>query len=185
MAITFIHNLLRRHPSCNVLVHRNGDTELPAAAAVGDAAAAAAATDPYLPDAVKPAESDAIKSSLWELHALKQHLYPQVHPISPCRPNLARSSVRRAYAYTRQRLTAEWTVLGRGGLFELNSMDARCSHVFQPALQERAKFDACCASCVHWLCFRGRPNVRGSRLWLSGLTSRELVCTSFAHTFQP
>jgi hypothetical protein len=79
VAITFIHNLLRRHPSCNVLVHRNGDTELAATPPpVGDTAAALAALDPYLPHAVKPAESDAIKSSLWELHALKTHLYPQV-----------------------------------------------------------------------------------------------------------
>ncbi|XP_077164485.1 nucleolar complex protein 4 homolog [Paroedura picta] len=65
MAIPFICNLLRRHPSCKVLVHRpGGPEELPA--------------DPYVMEEEDPSESRALESSLWEIQTLQRHYHPDV-----------------------------------------------------------------------------------------------------------
>ncbi|KAL6782389.1 hypothetical protein ACKKBG_A06605 [Auxenochlorella protothecoides x Auxenochlorella symbiontica] len=69
VCIAFIHNLLRRHPACNQLVHR------PAAPAAQGSAAAA---DPYDAECADPAASRALESSLWEITALRRHANPQV-----------------------------------------------------------------------------------------------------------
>lgn len=67
--IAFVHNLLRRHPSCSVLVHREGKGGEKAALVAGDA---------YKPDEADPAECRALESSLWEMETLKSHYFPQV-----------------------------------------------------------------------------------------------------------
>ncbi|WIA11201.1 hypothetical protein OEZ85_011328 [Tetradesmus obliquus] len=78
LALGFIHNIIRRHPSCMVLLHK------PAAAAAGggdedsDEAAAAAGRDVYDEAQPDPAKSRAVESSLWELAALRNHYCPQV-----------------------------------------------------------------------------------------------------------
>lgn len=43
-----------------------------------DVAAAMRALDPFLPDEQNPSKANALKSSLWELQALQQSVYPQV-----------------------------------------------------------------------------------------------------------
>eukprot|EP00958_Prasinococcus_capsulatus_P022114 scaffold3068_cov401-Prasinococcus_capsulatus_cf.AAC.48 len=68
VAIVFIHNLLIRHPSCSVLIHRD-DSSL-------------GGVDPYLEDEV-PEKCRAISSSLWELKALEQHYCPMVAGLVP------------------------------------------------------------------------------------------------------
>mmetsp|Transcript_16956 Transcript_16956/g.32481 ORF Transcript_16956/g.32481 Transcript_16956/m.32481 type:complete len:595 (+) Transcript_16956:111-1895(+) len=79
VAVSFIHNLLRRHPSCSVMVHRERDIELEDQPAdLKDVAAAMRALDPFLPDEQNPSKANALKSSLWELQALQQSVYPQV-----------------------------------------------------------------------------------------------------------
>mmetsp|Transcript_34482 Transcript_34482/g.75407 ORF Transcript_34482/g.75407 Transcript_34482/m.75407 type:complete len:593 (-) Transcript_34482:440-2218(-) len=80
IAIGFIHNLLRRHPSCNVLVHRNSSHKSDASvtAKSADVIAAMSALDPFRMEDAVPAKSNALKSSLWELKALQNHMYPQV-----------------------------------------------------------------------------------------------------------
>ena len=67
----FVHNLLRRHPSCTCMLHRPG-----AEGAEG------AGADPYDDAAADPAESRAVESSLWELDALRRHLHPMVRSTS-------------------------------------------------------------------------------------------------------
>ena len=68
-SIGFIHNLLRRHPSCTCLLHQPH-------AAPGEAVG----QDVYDASAQDPAGSRAIESSLWELAALQCHQDPMVLP---------------------------------------------------------------------------------------------------------
>ncbi|KAK9835669.1 hypothetical protein WJX74_005479 [Apatococcus lobatus] len=93
----FIHNLLRRHPACQVLLHRpspgagpGSSTTNAAAAASQPSAAGHAATaseeadvsqfgrDPYDEGEPDPAKSQALASSLWEAESLRDHYCPQV-----------------------------------------------------------------------------------------------------------
>lgn len=64
LAIGFVHNLLRRHPGCLVLIHRgSGGT---------------AAADPFMEAESDPARCAALESSLWEMASLRQHYSPAV-----------------------------------------------------------------------------------------------------------
>lgn len=67
--IAFVHNLLRRHPGCSVLVHREGK---------GGEKAALVTVDPFRADEPDPARCKALDSSLWEMETLKSHYFPQV-----------------------------------------------------------------------------------------------------------
>ncbi|XP_034566261.1 nucleolar complex protein 4 homolog [Notolabrus celidotus] len=65
IVLPFIYNLIRRHPSCRVLIHRptTGDELL---------------EDPYLMDEGDPAHCCALESSLWEIKTLQKHYHPDV-----------------------------------------------------------------------------------------------------------
>uniref|UniRef100_A0AAY4A615 CCAAT-binding factor domain-containing protein n=1 Tax=Denticeps clupeoides TaxID=299321 RepID=A0AAY4A615_9TELE len=65
MLLPFICNLICRHPSCRVLIHR------PTTA--GDPC-----DDPYIMEEEDPAQCHALDSSLWELKTLQKHYYPDV-----------------------------------------------------------------------------------------------------------
>ena len=96
VCIAFINNVVRRHPACNVLLHRVpagktvGDLVThpklhegsvlwePLPDSAGDEGAGCAGTDPYAEDEEDPAKSRAVESSLWELAALVRHACPQV-----------------------------------------------------------------------------------------------------------
>ena len=64
VCVAFIHNLIRRHKSCAVLVHREN--------------APAVDADPFNADEQDPAKTNALKSSLWEMETLRAHYFPQV-----------------------------------------------------------------------------------------------------------
>eukprot|EP00892_Ulva_mutabilis_P007570 jgi/Ulvmu1/5185/UM021_0202.1 len=64
--LAFVHNLIRRHPSCVCLIHRPSKG---AAEETGDA---------YDPEALEMDDSKGIESSLWELTAMRVHLDPTV-----------------------------------------------------------------------------------------------------------
>ena len=66
-AIAFIHNLIRRHPACTVLLDN------PAGASK-----AGPGVDVYDETQEDPAKSRAVESSLWELSCLRNHYCPQV-----------------------------------------------------------------------------------------------------------
>jgi U3 small nucleolar RNA-associated protein 19 len=66
--IPFIYNLLKRHPTCMILIHSNK--------AIDDA------TDPFSMDDLNPYECKAIESSLWEVQTLSQHYYANVSTLA-------------------------------------------------------------------------------------------------------
>lgn len=65
IVLPFIYNLIRRHPSCRVLIHKpSSQDEL--------------MEDPYNMDEGDPAKSCALDSSLWEIKTLQKHYHPEV-----------------------------------------------------------------------------------------------------------
>lgn len=90
LCLAFVHNIVRRHPACMVLLHRptaGGAGGAAAAAAGGSSsnggsaaasAAASAGVDVYDASEADPAKSRAVESSLWEVDALRNHVCPQV-----------------------------------------------------------------------------------------------------------
>lgn len=63
--LPFICNLIRRHPSCRVLIHRPSAAEEPC-------------DDPYVMEEEDPAQCHALESSLWEIQTLQKHYHPDV-----------------------------------------------------------------------------------------------------------
>ena len=67
--VAFVHNLLRRHPGCAVLVHRGEE----------GGANDVFETDPFVETEPDPKKCDALKSSLWEMATLRDaHYFHQV-----------------------------------------------------------------------------------------------------------
>lgn len=66
VSVRFIYNLLKRHPSCKVLIHRPTDNAMDKG------------NDPFVEDENDPAKSNALESSLWEVQSLLQHYHPDV-----------------------------------------------------------------------------------------------------------
>ncbi|RVE65664.1 hypothetical protein OJAV_G00118640 [Oryzias javanicus] len=65
IVLPFIYNLIRRHPSCRVLLHKPSTEDEPV-------------EDPYLMDEEDPAQCRALESSLWEIKTLQKHYHPDV-----------------------------------------------------------------------------------------------------------
>lgn len=65
IVLPFIYNLIRRHPSCRVLIHKPSAEDEPF-------------EDPYLMDEEDPAQCRALESSLWEIKSLQTHYHPDV-----------------------------------------------------------------------------------------------------------
>ncbi|XP_026052225.1 nucleolar complex protein 4 homolog isoform X1 [Carassius auratus] len=63
--LPFVCNLIHRHPSCRVLIHRPSATEEPC-------------DDPYVMEEEDPAQCHALESSLWEIKTLQKHYHPDV-----------------------------------------------------------------------------------------------------------
>lgn len=88
--IAIIHNLLRRHPSINCLVHRADDgtdgDAMREGSNIGDDSRDAGSEncdrkpgiDPFNNEEGDPAKSNALKSSLWEIDTLRHHYCPAV-----------------------------------------------------------------------------------------------------------
>ncbi|XP_053196163.1 nucleolar complex protein 4 homolog [Scomber japonicus] len=65
IVLPFIYNLIRRHPSSRVLIHKPSTEDEPL-------------EDPYLKDEEDPAQCCALESSLWEIKTLQKHYHPDV-----------------------------------------------------------------------------------------------------------
>uniref|UniRef100_A0A1A8RWY0 Nucleolar complex associated 4 homolog n=1 Tax=Nothobranchius rachovii TaxID=451742 RepID=A0A1A8RWY0_9TELE len=65
IVLPFIYNLIRRHPSCRVLIHK-------------PTAEDEALEDPYVMDEEDPVHCCALESSLWEIKTLQKHYHPDV-----------------------------------------------------------------------------------------------------------
>ncbi|XP_031567531.1 nucleolar complex protein 4 homolog A-like [Actinia tenebrosa] len=78
LAVVFIGNLLKRHPSCQVLIHRKEVSKLLLSGDVEENNVPSIESDPYNPKEPDPAKCNAIQSSLWELKTLQHHVYPKL-----------------------------------------------------------------------------------------------------------
>lgn len=67
VAIRLIYNLLKRHPQCKVLIHREPEF-----------GAKAIREDPFVALEPDPAKSNALLSSLWEIQSVLNHYHPDV-----------------------------------------------------------------------------------------------------------
>jgi U3 small nucleolar RNA-associated protein 19 len=61
--LALVSNLLRKHPECACLIHRQGEDEI---------------EDKFLPNENDPVASRALQSSLWELAVYERHYHPAV-----------------------------------------------------------------------------------------------------------
>ncbi|KAF0509118.1 CBF-domain-containing protein [Gigaspora margarita] len=73
--IPLIYNLIRRHPSCMVLIHRPYEIK---SRTEDGGHINNISEDPYVFDEPDPMNSNAIASSLWELKTLQNHYLPNV-----------------------------------------------------------------------------------------------------------
>ncbi|GAA5830762.1 hypothetical protein JCM11251_001065 [Rhodosporidiobolus azoricus] len=73
--IPFIYNLLKRHPSCMVLIHRSSSNSTLASEHGDDYDWS---TDPFDPKEQDPTQTGALDSSLWEIKALQEHYLASV-----------------------------------------------------------------------------------------------------------
>ncbi|CAN6446561.1 unnamed protein product [Victoria cruziana] len=90
--IAIIHNLLRRHPSINFLVHQHFDDEVDDYTSMeskefneeGESGAVVLKVgtkrgmDPFVDEESDPAKTNAMRSSLWEVDNLRHHYCPAV-----------------------------------------------------------------------------------------------------------
>lgn len=72
-AIPWIYNMLKAHPACTFMMHREPRTERERGRIEETGA-----TDPFEMEEVDPLESNAIGSCLWELVTLQNHYHPNV-----------------------------------------------------------------------------------------------------------
>ncbi|KAL9005784.1 MAG: hypothetical protein Q9188_001450 [Gyalolechia gomerana] len=74
VVVPWIYNLLRNHPSCTFMIHRQLEYS---AAATGKGM-----DDPFDMEEPDPVDTDAIESSLWEIQSLQAHYHPNVATIA-------------------------------------------------------------------------------------------------------
>ncbi|PWA84557.1 nucleolar complex protein [Artemisia annua] len=71
--VALIHNLLRRHPSINCLVHKEDNVET-----AKDVASIKSGIDQFKNDETDLLKTNAMRSSLWEIDTLRHHYCPPV-----------------------------------------------------------------------------------------------------------
>jgi len=73
VVVPWIYNLLKKHPTCTFMIHRETRT-----AEEKEILENEGLTDPFLMDEEDPMETNAIESSLWEIVMLQSHYHPNV-----------------------------------------------------------------------------------------------------------
>ncbi|KAH0564936.1 hypothetical protein GP486_001675 [Trichoglossum hirsutum] len=73
VVVPWIYNLLKRHPTCTFMVHREIHGK-----ARSEQLRNEGMDDPFNPNEEDPMETDAISSSLWEIEMLQSHYHPNV-----------------------------------------------------------------------------------------------------------
>jgi len=73
VVVPWIYNLLKSHPSCTFMIHRTSKLQSGNLLRWGD---------PFIMDEPDPMDTDAIESSLWEIHTLQSHYHPNVAAIA-------------------------------------------------------------------------------------------------------
>ena len=77
VVVPWIYNLLKNHPSCTFMIHRNSELDKEE-----DGGGLPRYGDPFRMDEMDPMETDAIESSLWEMQMLQTHYHPNVATIA-------------------------------------------------------------------------------------------------------
>lgn len=72
IVIPWIYNILKNHPSCTLMIHRNGEFDQDEASW----------GDPFREEESDPMETDALESSLWEVQMLQSHYHPNLAAIA-------------------------------------------------------------------------------------------------------
>ena len=76
LIITFVGNLIKRHPNCKVLIHRKQEKNVQMSTEDLEEKTEKLA-DPFKEDEPDPSLCEALQSSLWELETLRNHYYPE------------------------------------------------------------------------------------------------------------
>lgn len=103
IVLPFICNLIRRHPSCRVIIHRPSAAEEPC-------------DDPYVMEEEDPAKCHALESSLWEIKTLQKHYHPDVakaamvinDPLSESEKDISELLELSTFELMQRELKAEW-----------------------------------------------------------------------------
>ncbi|KAL8702496.1 MAG: hypothetical protein Q9201_004336 [Fulgogasparrea decipioides] len=74
VVVPSIYNLLKNHPTCTFMIHRRPE--------YSDFTSGEGMDDPFDMEEPDPMETDAIDSSLWEIHTLQSHYHPNVAAIA-------------------------------------------------------------------------------------------------------
>ena len=72
VVVPLIYNLLKNHPSCTFMIHRTRDIDQ----------TEEGWGDPFLMEEPDPMDTDALESSLWEIHTLQTHYHPNAATIA-------------------------------------------------------------------------------------------------------
>ncbi|PWY89269.1 putative ribosome biogenesis protein Noc4 [Aspergillus heteromorphus CBS 117.55] len=75
--VPFMYNLLKEHPTCALMMHRNVRPE-----SLKAQLEAEGMDDPFDPSETDPVRTNAIESSLWEIETLQSHYHPNVAAIA-------------------------------------------------------------------------------------------------------
>ena len=73
VVIPWVYNLLKKHPTCTFMIHREADHRSTAISEDHQGM-----DDPFDDDATDPMQTGALESSLWEIHMLQSHYHPNV-----------------------------------------------------------------------------------------------------------
>ena len=76
VVIPWVYNQLKRHPACTFTIHREVDKET--LLRLGREGM----DDPFDNEEADPMETEALQSSLWEIHMLQSHYHPNVATIA-------------------------------------------------------------------------------------------------------
>lgn len=74
VVVPWIYNLLKNHPTCTFMIHRRPE--------YADTLTAEGMDDPFDMQEADPMGTNAIESSLWEVHTLQTHYHPNVATIA-------------------------------------------------------------------------------------------------------
>lgn len=77
VVVPWIYNLLKNHPTCTFMIHRESKQKNEAVYLTDEGWG-----DPFRVEEPDPMETDAVESSLWEIHMLQSHYHPNVATIA-------------------------------------------------------------------------------------------------------
>lgn len=77
VVVPWIYNLLKNHPTCTFMIHRKSRQDNKVVDLLKERSG-----DPFRDEEPDPLETNAIESSLWEIHMLQSHYHPNVATVA-------------------------------------------------------------------------------------------------------